>query len=368
MKVKLGSGLLTGVAVVLSSIAAYAATGAVYTLNNSSSGNAVLVFNRAAGGQLSPAGIFPTGGLGSGKGLGNQGALAIEDGNRFLFAVNPASNSITVFRIQENSLQWIEADPSGGVFPISLTVNRGVLYVLNNGGAVGSSDTVAGFSVSHDGHLTPIVSGLALSGASVGPAQIGFAPDGDVLLVTEKNTNNLDIFSIDVNGVASGPTVIPSAGKTPFGFAFGKRNQVFVSDAFGGAANAGALSSYAVAGNILQTITGVANDNQSAPCWVVLTNDGRFAYTTNTGSGSLSGYRIGFNGGLQLLNASGVTASTGAGSTPVDAAFSNDGRFLYVLTPGTNNIQGFSLGSDGSLNPLTQVTGSPSSASGLVAR
>jgi 6-phosphogluconolactonase (cycloisomerase 2 family) len=212
------------------------------------------------------------------------------------------------------------------------------------------------------------MSGLALSAATVGPAQIGFDTDGDVLLVTEKNTNNLDIFSVDANGVASGPTVIPSAGKTPFGFAFGKRSQVFVSDAFGGAANAGAVSAYVVAGNSLQTITGVASDNQSAPCWVVLTNDGRFAYTTNTGSGSVSGYRIGFNGGLQLLNASGVTASTGTGSTPLDAAFSNDGRFLYVLTPGTNDIQGFSLGSDGSLTPLTQVAGSPSSASGLAAR
>jgi 6-phosphogluconolactonase len=368
MKVKLGFGLLAGVAVVLSSIAAHAAPGAVYTLSNSSSGNAVLVFSRAANGRLSPAGMFPTGGLGSGKGLGNQGALAIDEGNRFLFAVNPASNSISVFRVKENSLEWIEADPSGGVFPISVTVSHGVLYVLNNGGAAGSTDTIAGFSVSQDGHLMPIVSGLALSGASVGPAQIGFDTDGDVLLVTEKSTNNLDVFSVDANGVASGPTVIPSAGKTPFGFAFGKRNQVFVSDAFGGAANAGAVSSYAVVGNSLETITGVASDQQSAPCWVVLTNDGRFAYTTNTGSGTVSGYKIGFNGVLQLLNASGVTASTGAGSTPLDAAFSNDGRFLYVLTPGTNNIQGFSLRSDGSLTPLTQVTGSPSSASGLVAR
>ncbi len=368
MKLKLGFGLLVGMVVTLSSLTAHAAPGAVYTLSNASSGNAVLAFSRAANGQLSPAGMFPTGGLGSGKGLGNQGALAIDEGNRFLFAVNPASNSISVFRIKENSLQWIEADASGGAFPISLTVNHGVLYVLNNGGAAGSTDTVAGFSVSHDGHLTPIVSGLALSGVAVGPAQIGFDTDGDVLLVTEKNTNNLDVFSVDANGVASGPTVIPSAGKTPFGFAFGKRNQVFVSDAFGGAANAGAVSSYVVAGNSLQTITGVANDNQSAPCWVVLTNDGRFAYTTNTGSGSVSGYKVGFNGGLRLINASGVTASTGPSSTPLDAAFSNDGRFLYVLTPGTNNIQGFSLGSDGSLTPLTQVTGSPSSASGLVAR
>jgi 6-phosphogluconolactonase (cycloisomerase 2 family) len=368
MTLKLGFGLLVAMAVTVSSLAAHAAPGAVYTLSNSSSGNAVLVFSRAANGQLSPAGMFPTGGLGSGKGLGNQGALTIDAGNRFLFAVNPASNSVSVFRIKENSLQWIEADPSGGVFPISLTVNRGVLYVLNNGGAAGSTDTIAGFSVSHDGHLTPIVSGLALSAATVGPAQIGFDTDSDVLLVTEKSTNNLDVFSVDANGVAGGPTVIPSAGETPFGFAFGKRNQVLVSDAFGGAANAGAVSSYLVAGNSLETITGVASDQQSAPCWVVITNDGRFAYTTNTGSGSVSGYKIGFNGGLQLLNASGVTASTGTGSTPLDAAFSNDGRFLYVLTPGTNNIQGFSLGSDGSLTPLTQVAGSPPSASGLAAR
>src|SRR6266568_6735175 len=221
MKLKLWFGLLVGMAVTLSSLTAHAAPGAVYTLSNASSGNAVLVYSRAANGQLSPAGMFPTGGLGSGKGLGNQGALAIDEGNRFLFAVNPASNSVSVFRIKENSLQWIEADPSGGVFPISLTVNRGVLYVLNNGGAAGSTDTIAGFTVSHDGHLTPIVSGLALSAATVGPAQIGFDTDGDVLLVTEKSTNNLDIFSVDANGVASGPTVIPSAGKTPFGFAFG---------------------------------------------------------------------------------------------------------------------------------------------------
>src|SRR6266702_3665864 len=368
MKSKLSFALLLAAVVALSSLPSFAAAGAVYTLNNSSSGNAVLAFSRSADGQIVFAGMVATGGTGTGAGLGNQGALAIDAANQFLFAVNAGSNDISVFRIRENGLRLVDRVPSGGKQPISLTVSRKVLYVLNNGAAVGGSDSIAGFAVATNGHLKPIVSGLPLSAASVGPAQIGFNTDGDILLVAEKNTNNIDLFTIDDDGVAVGPTVVPSAGQTPFGFAFGKRNEVFVSDAFGGAANAGAVSSYVVAGNSLQTITGVANDNQSAPCWVVLTNDGRFAYTTNTGSGSVSGYKIGFNGGLRLINASGVTASTGAGSTPLDAAFSNDGRFLYVLTPGTNNIQGFSLGSGGSLTPLTQVTGSPSSASGLVAR
>jgi len=114
----------------------------------------------------------------------------------------------------------------------------------------------------------------------------------------------------------------------------------------------------------LRTVSGVAADNQTAPCWVVLTSDGRFAYTTNTGSGTISGYAVAFSGALHLLNA----ANTGSGSTPLDAAISNDGRFLYVLTPGTSNIQGFVISLDGSLTPLSQAAGILSSSSGLVAR
>src|SRR5262245_50793914 len=49
--------------------------GAVYTLSNQSDGNRVLAFDRSGNGSLAPAGSFPTGGLGSGGGLGNQSAL-----------------------------------------------------------------------------------------------------------------------------------------------------------------------------------------------------------------------------------------------------------------------------------------------------
>src|SRR3989454_9233932 len=264
MKLKLSFALLLTALAVLSSLPSFAAAGAVYTLNNSSSGNAVLVFSRAADGHILPAGMVATGGTGTGKGLGNQGALAIDAANRFLFAVNAGSDNISVFKIGENGLRLVDLVPSGGKQPISLTVSRKVLYVLNNGGAVGGSDTIAGFAVGGNGHLKPIVSGLSLSAASVGPAQIGFTTDGDVLLVAEKNTNNIDVFSVVDDGVAVGPTVVPSAGQTPFGFAFGKRNEVFVSDAFGGAANAGAVSSYVVSDkHNLTTITATAVDGQT---------------------------------------------------------------------------------------------------------
>ena len=369
MKLKLSIASLSLAAIAFCSVHAFAAAGAIYTLNNSSAGNAVLVFSRSADGQISPAGTVSTGGLGSGGGLGNQGAIAIDANNAFLFAVNAGSDDISAFRIEENSLRLAGVTASGGKHPISLTVSRGILYVLNNGAATGGSDTIAGFAVANNGRLTPIMSGLPLSGTSVGPAQIAFNNDGNLLLVAEKATNSLDLFSVDDDGVAIGPTVVPSAGQTPFGFAFGKRNEVFVSDAFGGAANAGAVTSYLVStSQNVKTISNAVPDKQSAPCWVVLTSDGRFAYTTNTGSGNVSGYAVGFSGKLKLLNADGVTASTGTGSKPLDAAISNDAKYLYVLTPGSSNIQGFVIALDGSLTPLSQAAGIPSSASGLIAR
>src|SRR3989475_6642949 len=39
------------------------------------------------------------------------------------------------------------------------------------------------------------------------------------------NTNQLDVYAVDANGVASGPTTTASAGGTPFGFSFGLRNE-----------------------------------------------------------------------------------------------------------------------------------------------
>jgi 6-phosphogluconolactonase len=370
MKLRTSFFLLLAAALALSCLPAHAQAGAVYTLTNSSSGNAVMVLNRSAAGRISPGGMFATGGMGTGSGLGSQGALAMDAANNFLFAVNAGSNDISVFRIQASGLSLITRVSSGGSNPTSLTVSRNVLYVLNDGGAVGGSDTIAGFAVHGDGTLQPIVSGLPLSGSSVGPAEIAFNTDGDLLVVTEKGTNNIDVFTVDNNGVASGPMVFASAGQTPYGFAFGKRDQVFVSDAFGGGPNAGAMTSYALARDgTLQVITDAAPDNQTAPCWVVLTSDGRFAYTTNTASGNVSAYSVGFNGTLQLLQG-GISANTGPTSSPVDAAVSNDSRFLYVLTPGTHNVQAFAIALDGSLTPLSAALGGlvPASASGLVAR
>src|SRR5438034_523633 len=103
---------LVGMAVVLASLVAFrplaalaagAAPGAVYIITNSTAGNAVLAFDRAANGDLTPAGSYATGGLGA-PALGSQGALVLTNNQRWLLAVNAGSNDISVFAVEANGL------------------------------------------------------------------------------------------------------------------------------------------------------------------------------------------------------------------------------------------------------------------------
>lgn len=208
-----------------------------------------------------------------------------------------------------------------------------------------------------------------LSSSMANPAQISFDPAGNVLVVTEKTTNMITTFKVNGDGEPRGPMAQPSAGQTPFGFAFRHDGTLLVSEAFGGAPDQSATSSYSLDRNgQLSMISASVPTTETAACWLVITNDGRYAYTTNTGSSSVSGYKVGADGSLMLLDTSGVTASTGMGSAPIDAALSKNSRFLYVLSHGTNTISGFAVADNGSLMPIGTVSGLPASAVGLAAR
>jgi 6-phosphogluconolactonase len=111
--------------------------GAVYALTNAPTGNEVVVWNRADDGSLTPAGSYATGGLGSGAGLGSQGAIILSEDNRWLFAVNAGSNDISSFQVEGQGLKLISRVASGGTLPTSLTVYDDLLHLLNADGRTG---------------------------------------------------------------------------------------------------------------------------------------------------------------------------------------------------------------------------------------
>jgi len=357
-------------AAVLLPTSAHAQTvGAVFTATNGAEGNEVLMYLRDGDGRLTFADDFPTGGNGTGAGLGNQGGLALSGNNKWLFVVSAGSGELSVFRVRRDHLALTDVSATGGDRPISVTEHAGVVYVLDGAGG----GEISGFTVDERGNLSAIENSTrGLSGADeTGPAQIQFSADGRVLVVTEKATNMIDTFVVDDNGVAGNAMVHESSGMTPFGFDVNRRNVLIVSEAFGGAPDASAVSTYRIFpdGSLKIGAASVAT-TETAACWIVSARSDRYTYTTNTGSGSVSGYSVHRRlGDLELLDENGVTGMVGDGTRPIDAAVSRDGRFMYVLAAGTNEIVSFEVHEqDGSLTNLERTGGLPAGANGLIAR
>ncbi|MEO8452455.1 MAG: beta-propeller fold lactonase family protein [Gemmatimonadota bacterium] len=334
------------------------ATTYLYTETNEVGGNRILAFPVAGDGSLGSPASYPTGGTGTGGGLGNQGAVAVTKAGDYVVAVNAGSNDVSLFKVSAAGLQLVDREPSGGSQPISVSTRGDIVVVLNAGG----TGNIVGFVLEPQGNLRAVPGFTApLSTNASGPAQVSITPGGHQVVVTEKAANVISTYALE-GWTLGAPLANPSKGMTPFGFAFHRGGALVVSEAFGGAAGAAAVSSYRLAEPGLKVVSRSVPDHQGAACWVALTPDGRFVYTTNTGSGNVSTYSIDPLGRLEL-----VTAATPSGQTPIDALVTADGRFLYVLNSGSHTISVFSIGGDGSLSLTSTAGGIPAGSSGLAA-
>ena len=322
---------------------------AVFTLSNSTAGNQVLAFARAADGSLAPAGSAATGGSGTGANLGSQGALALSPDGRRLYAVNAASNTVTVFAVHGTHLTWLAAVPAGGATPTSVTAGHGRVYVLDAGtpGVVGFRATGHGLRRIDDGATT-------LAAGDSAPAQVSLNPAGTALAVTNTGSNTIDTITLNGDGSIRHLRSHPSAGTTPFGFAFTRGGVLVVSDAH--QTPTSAASSYRIGPTgALRLLSGPVAANELAACWVAIT--GRWAFTADAGSGTISAFRVGHGGRLHLVHA--AAADAGSTSHPLDESITPDGRYLDVLTDGLHSITSYRIGHHGSLSLVGATGGLP---------
>lgn len=368
IRVTLSRGLLAAAmvlplaaALVTGSANAAEPPGAVYVLSNQATENSVLVYNRASDGTISYSATVPTGGTGAGTGgdpLASQGALVYSNG--LLFAVNAGTNDVSMFAANDKGLVLLDKAPSGGVKPVSIAVHGLLAYVLNQGGTP-NAPNISAFVVDPFHHrLVPLPNSQRplAGGLSAAAAEVSFNASGRLLLVTEKGTNQIDTYKIDNFGYASQPTAHASSGNVPFGFSVTKRGYAVVSEAASGAA-----SSYDIEdGGALELVTGSISLGQKAPCWLVTTGDGRYAFTANAGSGSISSLAISPDGTLSI-----VQPVAGVLSAPLDMAVTPGSQFLYARE-GTGLVSGFRIGADGSLTAVNTLGGIPAGAQGIAVR
>jgi 6-phosphogluconolactonase (cycloisomerase 2 family) len=396
--------------------------------------NEIVAFHRASDGTLTFMQRIATGGGGSGvqldpsDSLGSQGGLMLNQSHTFLFAVNTESlaedprddadigdcqtGTISSFRVAaDGTLTLVGRVPSGGLFPASLAIRNGLLYVLNAGGPglnplCGIEPNITGFTIGQDGQLTALANstqpidpgtspgsflncdpgggpfptdefrcGLNPPAFPRSPGQIGFTPNGQTLVVTVKGTNSIYVFPLDQGGRAGTPTITQAQGPnqpTYFGFVFDRAGNLIVSEPFGAtpvipAAPFSAVSSFAIDNNgNLQAISASVPNGRGTACWVVLDPAQQYAYIANNATSDISSYRIGNDGSLTLLEA--VAA---AAELPNDMAVAgrNGNSFFYVLNSGAGTVGAFRINTDGSLTELGAVGGLPidAGAQGLAA-
>ena len=349
--------------------------GNVYAATNAVTGNAIRTFHRAQDGTLTLVGDTETGGTGSGtfEGSGNSVVLGshagesaptnLIGGDRLLFATNSGSDSVSVLRTSGDELELVDVEPTGD-HPISVTVSHGVVYVLNAsasncmGPAVAPS--ITGYRLSAQGELDPIPGSTrpVLGGAASGCTQVSFNPAGDVLAVTEKTADVIATYTVGADGLATGPIRNDSSGSGPFGFTFTQTGRLLTSENFGGLPGQGAAASYDVnKDGTLSPVSGTVRNNRSDTCWIVLTDNQRFAYTTNAMSNDISSYRADSKGNLTLLQSVAAPADELPAPfvIPADLTLSRNSHFLYVRNVQDGDLRAFSIGTDGSLTLVQAI-------------
>lgn len=337
-------------------------SGFVYIATNQPSGNMVIQYSRSSNGSLTKVSQAATGGLGgTGNGVGPLDPLGSQDSlflsGSTIVVVNAGSNQLSSLSAGAGGLKLLSTVSSGGSFPNSVAVNGTLVYVLNAHGTA----NITGFRLDAGGVLQPIAGSTRdLPGGTNKPHDIRFSPDGARLLVSDEGPNVIDVFALNGSGLVTGVVSNPSAGSGPFGERFGRDGVLINVEA-----NSGSASTYRLEpDDMLELISGPVPSTQVATCWVTVTLDGKFAFTSNTGSGTLSTYQIAGNGTLNLESP--VAASITPGN-PIDSSLSSDGAFLYVEDTSQGRIVIFRV-NGGSLKQIGTVNGLPTTLQGIAAQ
>jgi 6-phosphogluconolactonase len=336
-------------------------TGFVYVQTNDAELNEVVVYRRGADGRLDRLGSYLTGGRGSGRPhLPSQASVVLAQGR--LFVTNAGSDDLTVFAVDGDTLVAQDRVASGGSTPTSVAVHGSWVYVLNSQGEA----NVAGFSLDGGG-VAPLPGSIRALGEDSDPAQAAFSPDGRTLVVTDRAANSIHAFAVGADGLLARHAAHPSAGMTPYGFDFAPDGTLVVTEAAGAQVGKASASSYRLdGGRELVRVSAAVPNTRSEVCWALVGADGRIAFVTNFGDGTISSYELGPDGSITLRDA--VAATTVEGGPGIrDEAISSDGRFLYALHADACRVFAWEVGKDGTLVAIGSANGLPVTAAGLAA-
>ncbi len=298
-----------------------------------------------------------------------------------LFAVNQGSDSIAVFRIQPNGgLEPAEGSPfpSNGKAPSSLGISDNTLVVANKArdgvrDLEQETPNYATFNVAADGKLTPVPGSSVPSKPTFAPTS-AVVPDSGGVAFGLEDGGPIRGFSIDGSGVlkeAEGsPFAAPDAAfapgtPPPKKFALGVRAHPTESFVYMSLPTAPGLAvfSYDDTGE-LTFVKSVQTVGAFLPCWIEITKDGRWLYTSSAATNNITVFDISNPRDPKQIQDLPFEEPGNAWNMQLDPS----DEFLFALTPravpavpeGMGNIQHvMRIGADGKLTEVGSPTELP---------
>lgn len=327
-------------------------------VNQNQEPNAIAAFSVDPNGTLTAVSgsPFPTGGNGNGYGFfeANIEAVCII-GNR-LYATNTADNTVSGFTINLSSgaltpigvFNTNGRDSYGG--SLACTPDGKYLFVSED-----LSNNITSFSIDPvSGALTPVPDSPFGAGlpSNSGLGGMMVSPNGQFLVVTLSNTNQVAVFGIDPLTGAISPIPGSPFDASSFGSAAGvdincDSNLVFVgksTSSMGSAVDVFTMNSVGVL-TLASTFTSDAASNSNI---VLLSPDNRFLFVSNQDSNTISVLQVDYSTNT-------LTAITGSpfanpdGGFPLNMATNITGTLLYVTDGASGNLIIFNIASNGSL-------------------
>jgi len=236
---------------------------------------------------------------------------------------------------------------------LALLPSKKFLYAVNS-----ASATISIFSVASDGTLTLSATPTPEGGSGADAAVID--PSGKYLLVTNNISNGVSVFSID-----SGSGALSQVAGSPF-YANSDPSEILItpSGKFVYVTNPGTgmVTGFTFSNGVLNTVPNTPTLSGAGAIGLAVDSSERFLYVANASAlnsvvptvGNISAFNIDSNtGALTPIIGSPFTVSQGNGPTAITVDPS--GRFVYAVTSGTSySIWGFAItATNGQLTPLT---------------
>jgi 6-phosphogluconolactonase (cycloisomerase 2 family) len=377
--------------------------------------NAIVHYHWSANGALAEVERVATSGAGSGElspiyhvnrpnDFEGAGGVILTPDRRFLFATNASDNSVCSFAVdKEGRLTLLDVKrtgntQSGGAKSLAYAPSSRTLYVVHTVGP----DYLRLMSVDGEGKLTPHPEKYSVNTMDWNnrvPTMAVLSPDGKFLFVgttfdefpSRKNPDGslilwiphkdgtlhviasnapdpdgIVVFPVGEDGALREPSFYDARGASPFYIAFlHNRPDTFLV----GYAVSNGVSIGKVDANGKITVSAPVPLDTSAGlpselCWLAVSPDDRFVFTTNFGYSDMSSYRIDGNV-LSIAKDPASPKVPGDGtfraidgvvsSGPSDSWISPDGAYLYQIYGNASKLVGYATQPDGSLEEVTSV-------------